>query len=130
VVTSTGGGDLDPDGYTVVVADTLSQAIGLDDQVTFSPVTPGDLAVQLTDVAANCVVIGDNPRIVSVPFNETVSTTFEVECDPHGDLEVTTSTTGMSIPGELTVSWPGRRTDPWGPPKWSCSPTCRPGTTR
>jgi Tol biopolymer transport system component len=115
VVTSTAGGDLDPDGYTVVVADTLSQGIGLDDQVTFSPVTPGDLAVHLTDVAANCVVIGDNPRIVSVPFNETVSTTFEIECDPHGDLEVTTSTTGISIPGELKVSVAGAPDGSVGP---------------
>jgi Tol biopolymer transport system component len=115
VVASTGGGDLDPDGYTVVVADTLSQAIGLDDVVWFSPVTAGDLTVELTDLAANCTVSGDNPRTVSVAVNDTASTTFEVECDPHGDLEVTTATSGMSLPGGFTVAVDGEPDQAVGP---------------
>ncbi len=107
VITSTGGGDLDPDGYTVVVAGTLSAAMGLNDVVIFDPLTPGDVVVELTNVAANCVVSGDNPRAVSVATSDTVSTTFEVECAPR-DMEVTTITTGMSLPGGFTLAVEGQ----------------------
>ena len=94
VITATTGGNLDPDGYTVVVAGDLSQPIGLDDAVTFEQVAVGDVVVELTELAANCVVSGENPRTVNVAFGETASITFSVECDPNGDLEVTAVTTG------------------------------------
>ena len=107
VVTSTGGEDLDPDGYTVVVDETLSAAIGLNDVVTIGPLTPGDVMVELTNVAANCVVSGDNPRAVSVAMGDTVSTTFDVGCAPR-DLEVTTTTTGIGLPGGFTLAVEGQ----------------------
>jgi len=114
VVTETDGVDLDPDGYTVVVAETLNEAIDLDDVVTFGPITGGDVVVELTGVAANCAVNGDNPRTVDVTVGDTTSTTFEVLCEPGG-LHVTTMTTGMNLPDEFTVSVDGAPDQVVGP---------------
>lgn len=107
VVTFTGGADPDPDGYTVIVGGTSSESIGLDDLVTFGPLTPSDVSVELTEVAANCTVSGENPRTVRVVGNDTVSTTFEVQCAP-GALQVTMVTGGISLPDGFTLSVEGR----------------------
>jgi WD40 repeat protein len=82
VSASTAGVDLDPDGYEVVLDDGLAQQ-HLDingGAVTFSDLTAGGHIVQLTDVANNCVVAGENPRTVDVVIGEAVSTAFDVTC--------------------------------------------------
>jgi Tol biopolymer transport system component len=115
VVTSTSGGDADPDGYTAVVDDTITGSVGVNDVVTFELVSVGTRTVELTDVSGNCVVMGENPRTVTVAFGDTVSTTFEVECDPNGDVEVSTQTTGMNLPSAFTAVVNGSLDHPVGP---------------
>lgn len=107
VTTSTTGGALDPDGYTVSVAGT-DQAIGVNGTVTVSDVATGSASVELTGVADNCTVAGDNPRSVTVTDGGTVSTTFDVTCQGMGSVEITTSTTGGTPdPDGYTVSVDG-----------------------
>jgi WD40 repeat protein len=115
VVTSTEGGDLDPDGYAVMVDDTLAQSIGGNDEVTFASLASGIRMVELADLTANCLVEGDNPRPVTVSFGDTTSTIFQVKCDPFGDLEVNTSSTGMNLPHGLTVVVNGSSSQPIEP---------------
>jgi hypothetical protein len=93
VTTVTTGDDIDPDGYTVTVDGSLSQAIGANDTVTFTDLAALQHTVELTDVAGNCVAGGENPRTVSVPAGGVGETTFEIGC---------TQTTGTTIVG---VSW-------------------------
>lgn len=78
VITSTTGSDvnLDPDGYTVLVDGTESQAIENDGQVSFPDLANGTHTVELQGVDSPCVVLGFNPRDVEVPGEET----FEVSC--------------------------------------------------
>src|SRR5438034_1397901 len=106
VTTSTTGSNLDPDGYTVTV-DGNQKAIGINNSVTFSGLSPGNHSVQLNGLAQNCTV-SSNPRTVSITAGSTTKTTFSVGCTaPTGTLKVTTSTTG-SVPTSnytVTVDW-------------------------
>jgi TolB protein len=97
VTAATTGSSLDADGYMVAVAGGASQAIGLNATVTAADVATGAQSVELTDVAANCTVAGDNPRNVTVTDGATVTTTFVVTCAPVGSVEITTVTTGDEV---------------------------------
>ena len=111
VSTTTTGSDLDPDGYTVTVDGSQSQAIATNGSVTFSGLAAGDHRVALSGVAGNCSVSGDNPRTVTVPAGGTGSTTFSVSCSAtSGSLAVTTSTTGSNVdPDGYSVTVDGSR---------------------
>jgi len=115
VITSTTGVSIDPDGYTVEVDSATSDAIGVNDTITVDDQDVGDHSVELTGLAANCTVSGDNPRTVTVPDDVpdsnggTVQTTFAVNCVPAlGNLTVATSTTGTDVdPNGYTVTVDG-----------------------
>lgn len=83
--TSTTGDSLDPDGYTVSVDGGSSQAVGINDTATFADLSAGDHSVELSDVASNCTVSDANPRTVTVPEDDTASTTFSVSCEATPD---------------------------------------------
>ncbi len=109
VTTNTTGSNLDPDGYTVVVDGSQSQAIGINTSVTFSGLSPGNHSVQLNGLAQNCTV-SSNPRTVSITAGTTATTTFTVSCTAPtttGTLSVTTSTTGQNIPASYTLNVTG-----------------------
>src|SRR5947199_39321 len=109
VTTNTTGSDLDPDGYTVVVDGSQSKAIGINSNVTFSGLSPGDHSVQLNGIAQNCTV-SSNPRTVSITAGSTTTTTFTVICAATtGNLTVSNSTTGSNLDADgytVTVSGP------------------------
>jgi len=75
----TTGEDLDPDGYTLDI-DDRSEPIDVNGSVRLADLTPGMVSVELRDAAANCAVVGSNPRLVSVVAGATVETTFEATC--------------------------------------------------
>jgi WD40 repeat protein len=114
VTTSTTGDALDPDGYTVSVAGGAGQAIGIDETLTVADVATGTQSVELTGVADNCTVDGDNPRDVTVTADATVATTFDVSCltfvtnqiaittDRDGDSEIYLIDADGSNPVNLT----------------------------
>ena len=109
VTTNTTGSNLDPDGYTVVVDGSQSQAIGINGSVTVSGLSTGNHSVQLNGLAQNCTV-SSNPRTVSITAGTTATTTFTVSCTAPtttGTLSVTTSTTGQNIPASYTLNVTG-----------------------
>jgi Tol biopolymer transport system component len=98
VTASTTGAELDADGYTVTVDGAAGQSLAINGSVTFTNQTAGNHNVELSGVAANCTVAGDNPRAVAVTAGSAAPTTFNVACAATaGDLEVTTVTTGDDI---------------------------------
>ena len=105
VTTTTTGTNLDPDGYTVTVDGTQSQAIGVNGTLNLTSLAIGDHTVKLGDVALNCTVAADNPRTVSVTFNGTATTSFAVTCTAlTGDLQVSNTTTGTDPDTDYTVT--------------------------
>src|SRR5205085_1149142 len=67
--------------------------------------------VELTGIAGNCTVSGQNPRTVTVATSGT-TTTFTITCaalpPPTGDLTVTAATTGQDLdPDGYTVTVDG-----------------------
>jgi len=106
--TSTSGSSLDPDGYSVAVDGGASRAIAVNGSVTFTGLAAGDHSVALGGVASNCTVSGTNTQTVSVPAGGTVTATFAVSCvTPPGNLAVSTSSSGASIPSSYTVTVDG-----------------------
>ena len=79
VSTTTGGSDLDPDGYTVTV-DGDSRPIGTSGGVTFSALSAGSHTVALTGLASNCAVSGQNPRSANVPAGGVGHADFAISC--------------------------------------------------
>jgi hypothetical protein len=97
VTAATTGQDLDPTGYTVTVDGGQSRSLGVNASTTYTGLTAANHTVELTGLAANCTVSGQNPRTVSVPTSGT-TTTFTITCTAlSGSLTVTTSTTGLSL---------------------------------
>jgi len=110
VTTSTTGLDLDLNGYTVTVDDTIYQSIPTNSNgVTFSGLSAGNHPVVLSGVASNCSVTGGNSRTASVTAGQTDSIAFSVTCTAipptTGDLTVTTNTSGSDLdPDGYTVT--------------------------
>jgi probable HAF family extracellular repeat protein len=97
VTSSTGGDELDPDGYTVQVDAGAPQSIGATSSLSNSNVTAGNHTVELGGIAANCSVAGDNPRTVSITAGQTTTVSFVVTCSSStGSLQVSSSTSGSS----------------------------------
>src|SRR5436309_8125422 len=115
VTTATTGSDPDPDGYTVTVDESVSQAIETNGNVTFRGLSAGSHAVALSGVAPNCSVGGGNSQTVTVPSGGTATTSFTITCTtPPGDLTVTTSTSGSSQPSGYTVTVDGSQSQAIG----------------
>ena len=79
VTTSTGGSDLDPDGYTVTV-DGVDKAIGTSGSATYSGLSAGTHTVALSGIASNCTVSGANPQTANVPAGGTGHADFAISC--------------------------------------------------
>lgn len=115
VSTATAGAEPDPDGYTVRVdGEGGSEAIGATDTLLFTDLAEGDHTVELTNVQANCSLLEEgNPRTITVPASDTVSTHFAFSCPGRAALEVTTSTVagGLDPDGfRVAVDGEGERT--------------------
>jgi Tol biopolymer transport system component len=93
------GSDVDPDGYMVSVdGGAQLQPVDANGSVTIQGLTAGTHSVELTEVASNCSVGGENPRSVSVAAGGTAATTFVVTCAAvTGDARITTETNGSEI---------------------------------
>src|SRR5207247_555781 len=110
VTAATTGQDLDPDGYTVTVDGGQSRSLGVTASTTYT-LTAASHTVELSGIAANCTVSGQNPRTVTVPTGGT-TTTFSITCTalppPTGDLTVTAATSGQDLdPDGYTVTVDG-----------------------
>ncbi len=81
VSVATTGGDLDQDGYAVIVEGETPVAVGINETATVGDLSPGEHTVGLEGVAANCTVTGDNPRSVTVVAGQVSQETFPIDCD-------------------------------------------------
>lgn len=99
ISTATSGPDQDADGYSVVLLGGFGGGapIPTNGSRNFSDIREGQVAVALSDVSANCVVDGANPRTVDVSFGVTAVVAFTVQCTSAGTLRVTTATTGTFL---------------------------------
>jgi hypothetical protein len=100
VVTTTGGGGTDPDGFSLLLDGVDRGPIGINTTSRLAALASGPHTIGLTGLAANCQVAGENPRPVSVPAGGTVAATFAVTCTvpapTTGTLRITTVTTGST----------------------------------
>jgi Tol biopolymer transport system component len=98
ITTATSGPDPDPDGYAVAIDGGASAPLGLNATLHAADIEPGGHSVQLSGIAANCTLTGDNPRTVTVAPGGSATVTFAITCaTPQpltGILRITTSTTG------------------------------------
>jgi Tol biopolymer transport system component len=97
ITTSTTGDDQDPDGYIITLGDN-EEEIGSNGSVTFDELDEGSYDAELTGLAENCSIDGDNPKSVDVTAGETSTVDFNLNCvATTGTLEVTTETTGDEV---------------------------------
>jgi dipeptidyl aminopeptidase/acylaminoacyl peptidase len=97
VSTATSGPDPDPDGYSVTVAGVIAGHLAPNGTLGLTGVRQGQVLVGLSAVSANCVVDGDNPRMVNVTSGPAVDVAFVIRCVTPGALQVTTATTGVHL---------------------------------
>jgi WD40 repeat protein len=84
VVTTTRGARPDPDGYVVLV-NNAEHAVGTNTSLTVPGLPVGEIVVELTGVAENCVVGGGDTQTISLTSGTTFVVTFEVSCIPIVD---------------------------------------------
>ena len=104
VIVRTTGGDPDT-GYEVHVGDQRL-GVGSNGSVAFG-LAPGQQTVELADIADNCDVEGGARRTVTVNPRDTAVASFNVSCFATG-VEITTTTTGVDLPGSFGVSIAGQ----------------------
>ena len=93
-IVSTEGEVPDLDGYVVSVSGEANRAIGLNEEASFSPLSPNIYGVTLSGLALNCMVLGPRSRTVSVEPGRTTQIEFRVVCPavPLGSLLITVTT--------------------------------------
>jgi hypothetical protein len=79
VTTVTTGDVLDPDGYELLLDDSTSYAIAVNETVTLT-LDVDDYTVALSGLDDPCVVEGDNPLDTSVGADESTEVSFTVVC--------------------------------------------------
>lgn len=95
--TTTTGDNIDADGYLVSVNGGTPEAIGVNATLDLTDVAAGDATVELSDIAPNCDVTGENPMTVTVVGGASTPAAFVVTCALNtGSAEVTTTTTGTN----------------------------------
>src|SRR5438067_2250303 len=89
----------------------MSRSLPINTLFPYTTLFRSSHTVELTGIAGNCTVSGQNPRTVTVATSGT-TTTFTISCaalpPPTGDLTVTNSTTGQDLdPDGYTVTVDG-----------------------
>ena len=102
VTTVTTGDTPDADGYVLTVDGNAAGTVGVNDVLIVGDLAPATYSVELTDVAANCTVAGDNPRSLDVTAGVSTTTTFDVDC-PGAPAAVTIA--AETAADEVTITW-------------------------
>jgi TolB protein len=84
VSTTSSGSVLDPDGYTLVIDGTNSLPVGVNDSAS-ADIPVGQYSAELTGLADNCGVHGENPVSVTVTEGGDIRIDFRVSCPPFYD---------------------------------------------
>lgn len=80
VAATTGGDDIDADGYVVSLGST-EQAVAANGSVTFPDLSAGVVSVTLGGIAGNCSVSGSNPASATIVAGQTTTLTFALTCE-------------------------------------------------
>lgn len=98
------GGDLDADGYTLVLDAEQPRTVpgNTGNAVEAFYVSTGTHGVTLGNVAANCTLTGTSSRTVTVAAGAVVEVRYDLVCVPTG-LAISTVTTGTDRPDEYRV---------------------------
>jgi hypothetical protein len=114
--TSTTGAEPDPDGYTIQIDGQPAEPIAPSAGLQKAGIEAGDHTVLLGGLAANCAVVGTNPRTVSVVAGETTAVPFLVFCNAtSGSVRIASTTTGASPdPDGYAVTLDGSTSQPLG----------------
>ena len=106
------GGDPDLDGYLVTVDEVEHAPVEIGGAAFLRDLPAGPHAIGLANVAPNCDVVGEHPRIVTVVPARTLSQLFEVECLTTG-VGITVIESGADLDEDgYSVALDG------GPPMW------------
>ena len=94
-----------------------SQNIGPNGTATFPEIVTGDHQIELSGVASNCSVDGQNPRTISVEAGNTTSASYSVSCTATtGNLKINASTSGENQDADgYTVTVDGSNSQDIGP---------------
>ncbi len=93
ITTVTSGVEVDPDGYSISIDGQAAQTIGVNTSLTINQIADGPHTVELSDIAGNCAVGGQNPQSVNVASGLTANSEFEVTCTAGtGSIQVATTT--------------------------------------
>jgi Tol biopolymer transport system component len=116
ITTATTGPEPDADGYLLTIDGGTATPIGANATVDRDPAELRNHTVQLTGIAANCTVAGENPRRASVTAGETATVRFEVTCHATtGSLSITSTTSGpFPDPDGYTIALDGAEHGPLG----------------
>jgi hypothetical protein len=109
IKTATSGAPADPDGYLLQLDGDGTRAVPIQAATLIGDLAPGEHAVELSGVAANCVVDGERRRTVSVAAGATARVPFQVVCTSSGAITVRVVTTGPRVDGNGYVVVVGDR---------------------
>ena len=87
-IISTEGSDKDSDGYTLTVDNGSGISAEPTDTVYATGLSEGNHEVELSEVASNCSVSGENPRFFDITAGDTTSTTYEINCQALANNKV------------------------------------------
>ena len=95
ITTATSGVEVDADGYNFSIDGQAAQPISSNATFTLERLAEGQHSVELSGVAPNCAVDGENPRLVNTAGGSTATLAFVITCSPAtGSVEVVTTTGG------------------------------------
>ncbi|HEX9582082.1 MAG TPA: hypothetical protein VF970_13355 [Gemmatimonadales bacterium] len=86
VSTITTGGEFDLNGYLISVSGGEGVLTELNATRGFYDLTPGDLGVELMDIAPNCSASGDTQQVVTITAGVAAAVRFELTCTPRPEL--------------------------------------------
>jgi hypothetical protein len=92
VVTTVEGEPHDPDGYTLSIDGGPGLRLGVQDILLVPDVEAGGHTLELSGVAPECEVRGENPRTVQILANLTTRTEYGLSCGIPGTGRVTVTT--------------------------------------
>lgn len=96
------GGDLDADGFSVIVDDTAHYFLSSNTSILLRGISVGTHALKLDQVAGNCTVTDAQPQSVALENGQTVNVTFHIVCVVTG-IAVTARATGTDIQDRFQV---------------------------
>jgi WD40 repeat protein len=91
--------DRDPDGYFLAIDGGPARTVEVDASVTIDSLPPGRHLLALTGMAANCTVLGENPRPLNIAAqHQPIIVNFYVSCAARtGTVHVSATTTGADL---------------------------------